>query len=102
MRWSVTVAIALVTTLANAQAQKPPYVEEALAALEMVPYKDCGSGGSGRVEVAFASNGKVSSVAIVAGVYDAGTQSCIRNRFKSAHIAPFSAPPFAVRKSISL
>lgn len=74
----------------------------AKASLSGIPYKDCGSGGAGKVAVTFAPSGKVSSAVVTAGEYDGGTKSCIQNRFKGAKVPAFSGDPKSFGWSISL
>jgi hypothetical protein len=74
----------------------------ASAALKGVPYKDCGSGGPGKVSVTFGPNGNVTSAAVTAGDYDGGTKSCIANRFKSAKVPAYGGAPKTFGWSINL
>lgn len=74
----------------------------AKSSLSAIPYKDCGSGGAGKVTVTFAPSGNVSSAVVTAGEYDGGTKSCIQNRFKGAKVPAFSGDPKPVGWSISL
>ena len=74
----------------------------AKASLSAIPYKDCGSGGAGKVAVTFAPSGKVSSAVVSAGDYDGGTKSCIQKRFSGAKVPAFSGDPKSFGWSISL
>lgn len=74
----------------------------AKSSLGAIPYKDCGSGGAGKVTVTFAPSGGVSSAVVTAGEYDGATKSCIQNRFKGAKVPAFSGDPKPVGWSISL
>lgn len=62
----------------------------ARAALEAVPYKDCGSGGDGKVLVTFGPTGTVKSAVVKSGEYDSATKSCIESRFKKPKIPEYS------------
>lgn len=88
------------------EAPKPSGAEfdknAAVASLRAVPYKDCGSGGAGKVTVTFAPGGNVSSAVVTAGDYDGATKSCVQNRFKGAKVPAFSGDPKPVGWSISL
>ncbi len=72
------------------------------SALGGVPYKDCGSGGAGKVQVTFGPNGKVSSASVTSGSYDAATKSCIAGRFKSAKVPAYGGDPKSFAWSINL
>lgn len=72
------------------------------AALGGVPYKDCGTGGAGKVQVTFGGSGSVSSAVVTSGSYDGGTKSCIQNRFKSAKIPAYGGPPKSYAWSVNL
>jgi len=72
------------------------------SAVSSVPYKDCGSGGPGKVLLTFAPTGRVRHVSISAGLYDAATTACIIARFRGATIPPFDGPDANVGLSISL
>ncbi len=74
----------------------------AIAALKNVPYKDCGSGGAGKVTVTFGGTGSVQSAVVTAGEYDGGTKSCIQNRFKGAKVPAYGGAPKSFGWSISL
>ncbi|MBI2389987.1 MAG: zinc-ribbon domain-containing protein [Deltaproteobacteria bacterium] len=74
----------------------------AKSALSSVPYKDCGSGGAGKVQVTFAPSGSVSSAVVTSGEYDPGTKSCIQNRFKGAKVPAFGGDPKSFGWSINL
>jgi len=74
----------------------------AIASLKAVPYKDCGSGGGGKVQVTFAPGGNVSSAVVTAGEYDGATKSCIQNRFKGAKVPAFSGDPKSFAWGVSL
>jgi predicted Zn finger-like uncharacterized protein len=72
------------------------------SALGGVPYKDCGSGGAGKVQVTFGPNGNVTSAVVTGGDYDGGTKSCIQNRFKSAKVPAYGGAPKSFAWSINL
>ncbi|MGZ3452375.1 MAG: zinc-ribbon domain-containing protein [Polyangiales bacterium] len=74
----------------------------ASASLKAVPYKDCGSGGPGKVSVTFGPNGNVTSAVVTSGDYDGGTKSCIQNRFKGAKVPAYGGAPKTFGWSISL
>jgi hypothetical protein len=74
----------------------------ASAALKGVPYKDCGSGGPGKVSVTFGPNGNVTSAVVTSGDYDGGTKSCIQSRFKSAKVPAYGGAPKTFGWGISL
>lgn len=74
----------------------------ASSALKGVPYKDCGSGGPGKVSVTFGPNGNVTSAVVTSGDYDGGTKSCIQNRFKSAKVPAYGGAPKTFGWGISL
>lgn len=90
-------------------AEKPPAaaggeIDKAAAksALSSVPYKDCGSGGAGKVQVTFGPNGNVTSAVVTAGDYDGGTKNCIQNRFRSAKVPAYGGDPKSFSWSINL
>ncbi len=74
----------------------------ATASLKAVPYKDCGSGGAGKVSVTFSPSGSVSGASVTAGDYDSATKSCIAGRFRGAKVPAFSGDPKSVGWSINL
>jgi len=74
----------------------------AIAALKAVPYKDCGSGGAGKVSVTFGKSGSVAGASVTAGEYDGGTKSCIAGRFRGAKVPAFTCDPKTFGWSISL
>lgn len=74
----------------------------AVSALKGVPYKDCGSGGAGKVQVTFGPNGNVTSAVVSSGDYDGGTKSCIQSRFRSAKVPAYGGAPKTFGWSISL
>ena len=80
------------------------HIDKAAAthALKSVPYKDCGTGGPGKVQITFSPSGSVQSAVVTAGEYDGGTKSCIANRFKGAKVPPYDGAPKSFGWSISL
>jgi serine/threonine protein kinase len=70
--------------------------------LSAVSYKDCGTGGPGKVRVVFEPTGRVASASVMSGDYDDATKSCIAKRFKNAKVPPFEGPPVTVSWPISL
>lgn len=72
------------------------------SALGGVPYKDCGTGGAGKVQVTFGPNGNVTSAVVTSGEYDGGTKSCIQNRFKSAKVPAYGGAPKSFAWGVSL
>ena len=73
----------------------------ARAALQGIPYKDCGSGGAGSVTVTFAPSGSAVG-ANVSGDYDGATKACVAGRFRGAKVPAFGGPPKPVGWKISL
>jgi len=71
-------------------------------ALAAVPYRDCGTGGDGKVTITFATSGSATSVVVTAGDYDGATRSCIQNRFRGVKVPAFGGAPMAVGWSIRL
>lgn len=74
----------------------------ATSSLKAVPYKDCGSGGPGKVSVTFSPSGSVAGASVTAGDYDATTKGCIAGRFRGAKVPAFSGDPKTVGWSINL
>lgn len=72
------------------------------SSLSAIPYKDCGSGGPGKVQVTFGPSGSVSSAVVTSGDYDGGTKSCIQNRFKGAKVPAYGGAPKSFAWSVSL
>ena len=75
--------------------------DAARASLSSIPYKDCGSGGSGSVVVTFAPSGNASASVAGDGL-DGGTKACVAGRFSKAHVPPFSGAAHSVGWKISL
>ena len=69
--------------------------------LASIPYKDCGAGSEGKVQITFDEQGNATSVAVIAGTYDAATTSCLVARFRGVH-APPSASPRTIQWGIHL
>ncbi len=74
----------------------------ATSSLKAVPYKDCGSGGAGKVSVTFAPSGSVAGASVSSGDYDGPTKTCIQGRFRGAKVPAFSGDPKTVGWSINL
>lgn len=72
------------------------------SSLGAIPYKDCGSGGPGKVQVTFGPNGNVTSAVVTSGEYDGGTKSCIQNRFKGAKVPAYGGAPKSFAWSVNL
>lgn len=58
--------------------------------LKSIPYRDCGVGGPGKIEITFAPKGVVTKVEVIEGDFDDPTRACIVDRFKGAHVEPFA------------
>jgi hypothetical protein len=67
-----------------------------------IPYKDCGSGGSGDVDVTFAPAGSVEKVEVWADGWQDQTKQCVAERFAFAHVTPFAGGPRTVRWRVVL
>jgi hypothetical protein len=57
--------------------------------LASIPYKDCGPGGEGKVQLTFDEEGTATAVEIVSGNYEASTRACLVDRFRGVR-APAS------------
>lgn len=100
----------------SAKKHTPPRAKPMAAQFDKAAAKDalnsaankasaCGAGGGakGKVQLTFASSGKVSSAQITEGPF-AGTAAgkCALRHFKAARIPPFSGPPQTVAKSFKI
>jgi serine/threonine protein kinase len=72
----------------------------ALKALNAVFYGDCSVPKAGQIQVTFAPTGRVRSVEVAQGDYDAVTRACLAARFKAATMPPFRGKPQLVKATI--
>lgn len=100
---AATLLLAIVPQLARAQEEAPavPPLPAATdtttfdlaavkVAMKAVAYADCGVGGRGRVQLTFASDGSVTSAAVMEGNYSTATKACIAARFAGVKIPSFA------------
>ncbi len=73
-----------------------------LQTLKAIQYKDCGSGGGGKVAVRFDPKGHVRKAEIAAGTYTPTVKKCLESRFMHAKVPPFCGDVTTVAWSISL
>ena len=74
----------------------------ARAVLRSVPYKDCGAGGRGDVDVTFMPNGIVQKVVVWADGWQDTAKECVSERFALAHVLPFAGDARTVRWHVRL
>lgn len=89
------------TQLLKPKAGAPWDTNAAKEALSSVPYKDCGTGGPGKVVVTFDPSGHASKVEVI-GNFTPATSACIATRFRSARVPAFDADEKNVGWSIRL
>jgi hypothetical protein len=65
--------------------------------LESIPYKDCGAGGKGDIDITFMPNGAVQKLVIYADAWKESAKQCVSERFAIAHVAPFAGDARTVR-----
>jgi len=70
--------------------------------LQSVPYKDCGTGGRGDVDVTFQPNGTVQKVVVYANGWQPPAKQCVAERFALARVVPFAGDARTVRWHVQL
>lgn len=65
--------------------------------LGSIPYKDCGAGGRGDLDITFMPNGSVQKVVVWADAWSEPAKQCVSERFAIAHLAPFAGDARTVR-----
>jgi hypothetical protein len=65
--------------------------------LRSIPYRDCGTGGRGDLDITFMPNGSVQKIVVWAYAWSEPTKECVSQRFAIAHVAPFAGDARAVR-----
>jgi hypothetical protein len=65
--------------------------------LQSIPYKDCGVGGKGDIDITFAPSGAVEKIVIYADGWKDSTKECVSERFAVAHVMPFMGDSRTVR-----
>jgi hypothetical protein len=65
--------------------------------LRSIPYRDCGTGGRGDLDITFMPNGSVQKIVVWAYAWSEPTKQCVSERFAIAHVTPFAGDARTVR-----
>lgn len=70
--------------------------------LPSIPYRDCGVGGDGKLELTIDPDGSVQRAQLVAGAYDDAATECVLQRFSQVQIPAFTGKPRTFRWAVRL
>jgi len=87
---------------AHAPREEGTFEVVARLVLQSIPYKDCGAGGPGDVDVSFIPSGAVQKVVVYADQWQDAAKECVAERFALAHVAPFGGDVRTVRWRVAL
>jgi len=80
----------------------PDNTEDVRKALATVGYKDCGTGGPGKLLITFQNDGTVDRVVLAEGTWDPNVAVCVTRRFMEVTIPPFEGESRTVKWSVVL
>jgi hypothetical protein len=78
---------------AEDEARKKAFTATLRTVLKSIPYRDCGKGGAGKIEITVEPKGLTRDVVVVEGAYDAPTSACVAERFKHVRVDAFGGEP---------
>lgn len=70
--------------------------------LPSIPYRDCGVGGYGKIDLTIEPDGLVERVQLVSGAFDPATRECVATRFSSIKVPAFSGKARTFRWAVHL